>query len=87
MGLGPGGPERVGIDDEGYYDLTLQLAQRTLGRQSIFRCFRNQALPGVPEAILVSVDPSPVIDELGYDLVDTPGVSMDETVFESLDHT
>ena len=28
----------------------------------------------------------PVIDELGYDLVDTPGVSMDETVFESLDH-
>jgi hypothetical protein len=28
---------------------------------------------------------SPVIDELGYDLVDTPGVSMDETVFESLD--
>jgi Protein of unknown function (DUF3027) len=27
----------------------------------------------------------PVIDELGYDLVDTPGVSMDETVFESLD--
>jgi hypothetical protein len=30
---------------------------------------------------------SPVIDELGYDLVDTPGVSMEETVFESLDHT
>jgi Protein of unknown function (DUF3027) len=29
---------------------------------------------------------SPVIDELGYDLVDNPGVSMDETVFESLDH-
>ncbi len=29
---------------------------------------------------------SPVIDELGYDLVDTPGVSMEETVFESLDH-
>jgi hypothetical protein len=28
-----------------------------------------------------------VIDELGYDLVDTPGVSMDETVFESLDHS
>jgi hypothetical protein len=28
---------------------------------------------------------SPVIDELGYDLVDTPGVSMGETVFESLD--
>jgi Protein of unknown function (DUF3027) len=30
---------------------------------------------------------SPVIDELGYDLVDMPGVSMEETVFESLDHT
>jgi hypothetical protein len=29
----------------------------------------------------------PVIDELGYDLVDRPGVSVDETVFEPLDHT
>jgi hypothetical protein len=28
----------------------------------------------------------PVIDELGYDLVDRPGVSVDETVFEPLDH-
>jgi Protein of unknown function (DUF3027) len=28
----------------------------------------------------------PVIDELGYDLVDTPGVSVEETVFESLEH-
>jgi hypothetical protein len=28
----------------------------------------------------------PVIDELGYDLVDRPGVSVEETVFESLDH-
>ncbi len=28
----------------------------------------------------------PVVDELGYDLVDTPGVSMEETVFETLDH-
>jgi hypothetical protein len=28
----------------------------------------------------------PIIDELGYDLVDQPGVSVDETVFESLDH-
>jgi hypothetical protein len=28
----------------------------------------------------------PVIDELGYDLVDTAGVSMADTVFESLDH-
>jgi hypothetical protein len=25
----------------------------------------------------------PVIDEFGYDLVDLPGVSLDETVFES----
>jgi hypothetical protein len=29
----------------------------------------------------------PVIDELGYDLVDMPGVSVDETVFEPLDHS
>lgn len=29
---------------------------------------------------------APVIDELGYDLVDVPGVSVDETVFESLEH-
>jgi hypothetical protein len=29
---------------------------------------------------------SPVVDELGYDLVDSPGASVDETVFESLDH-
>ena len=28
----------------------------------------------------------PVIDELGYDLVDMPGVSVEETVFESLEH-
>ena len=28
----------------------------------------------------------PVIDELGYDLVDVPGVSVDETVFEPLEH-
>lgn len=28
----------------------------------------------------------PVIDELGYDLVDRPGVSVEETVFESLEH-
>jgi hypothetical protein len=27
-----------------------------------------------------------VIDELGYDLMDLPGVSVDETVVESLDH-
>ncbi len=36
---------------------------------------------GVPGAA------SPVIDELGYDLVDAPGVSMEDTVFESLDHS
>jgi hypothetical protein len=29
---------------------------------------------------------APVVDELGYDLVDAPGISMSETVFESLDH-
>jgi hypothetical protein len=28
----------------------------------------------------------PIIDELGYDLVDQPGVSMDDTVFEPFDH-
>jgi hypothetical protein len=28
----------------------------------------------------------PVIDEVGYDLVDTAGVSMTDTVFETLDH-
>jgi Protein of unknown function (DUF3027) len=28
----------------------------------------------------------PAIDELGYDLVDMPGVSVEETVFEPLDH-
>jgi len=29
--------------------------------------------------------PSPVIDEIGFDLVDAPGVSIADTVFESLD--
>jgi hypothetical protein len=29
---------------------------------------------------------SPVIDEIGYDLVDMPGVALADTVFESLDH-
>lgn len=29
---------------------------------------------------------APIIDELGYDLVDQPGISVEETVFESLDH-
>jgi hypothetical protein len=28
----------------------------------------------------------PVIDEIGYDLVDMPGVALADTVFESLDH-
>jgi Protein of unknown function (DUF3027) len=28
----------------------------------------------------------PVIDELGYDLVDMPGISVEETVFEPLEH-
>jgi hypothetical protein len=30
--------------------------------------------------------PAPVIEELGYDLVDRPGVSVEETIFDSLDH-
>jgi hypothetical protein len=30
--------------------------------------------------------PVPIIDELGFDLVDAPGISMADTVFESLDH-
>jgi Protein of unknown function (DUF3027) len=38
-------------------------------------------LPSGPDAAV-----TPVIDELGYDLVDRPGVSVEETVFESLDH-
>jgi hypothetical protein len=29
---------------------------------------------------------APVVDELGYDLVEAAGISVDETVFESLDH-
>jgi hypothetical protein len=29
---------------------------------------------------------APVIDEVGYDLVDLPGVALADTVFESLDH-
>lgn len=29
---------------------------------------------------------TPVIDEIGYDLVDMPGVALADTVFESLDH-
>jgi hypothetical protein len=28
----------------------------------------------------------PIIDEMGYDLVDQPGISVEETVFETLDH-
>jgi hypothetical protein len=29
----------------------------------------------------------PIIDELGYDLVEVPGVSVDETVFEPFDRS
>lgn len=36
--------------------------------------------PGVDQPL------RPVIDELGYDLVDLPGISVDETLFEPLDH-
>lgn len=39
------------------------------------------AFPGGGEQVL-----RPVIDELGYDVMDLPGVSVDETVFEPLDH-
>jgi Protein of unknown function (DUF3027) len=39
------------------------------------------ALPPGPD---LSVPP--IIDELGYDLVEVPGVSIDETAFEPLDH-
>jgi hypothetical protein len=41
------------------------------------------------EALLppgVEAPVSPVIDELGYDLVDVPGVSVEETVFEPIEH-
>lgn len=40
---------------------------------------------GVPAPGAEPVMP-PIIDELGYDLVDMPGISVAETVFESLDH-
>jgi hypothetical protein len=38
--------------------------------------------PGLPLQGVVR----PVIDEVGYDLVDAPGVALEETVFETLDH-
>jgi hypothetical protein len=34
--------------------------------------------------VVVAAQPAPVIDELGYDFVDLPGVSVEETVFEPL---
>jgi DUF3027 family protein len=40
----------------------------------------SEALPQAPGQAL-----QPVIDELGYDLVDVPGVSVEETVFETLE--
>jgi hypothetical protein len=42
----------------------------------------SEAISGRPGTGAVS----PVIDEVGYDLVDMPGVSFADTVFESLDH-
>lgn len=42
------------------------------------------------EAVTTGAGPramGPVIDEVGYDLVDTPGVALADTVFESLDHS
>jgi hypothetical protein len=45
---------------------------------------------GAHSEVLLAAGPDaaapPVIDELGYDLVDRPGVSVEETVFESLGH-
>jgi Protein of unknown function (DUF3027) len=43
--------------------------------------YSEAVLPGSAEQPV-----PPVIDELGYDLMDLPGVSVDETVFESLEH-
>jgi hypothetical protein len=40
----------------------------------------SEALPPAAGRVV-----QPVIDELGYDLVDVPGVSVEETVFESLE--
>lgn len=40
----------------------------------------SEAVSARPGAI------APVIDEVGYDLVDMPGVALADTVFESLDH-
>jgi hypothetical protein len=45
-------------------------------------CGAHSEAPGAPQAQSGHV---PVIDEVGYDLVDQAGVSMTETVFESLD--
>lgn len=42
----------------------------------------SEAVSGRPPTGTVQ----PVIDELGYDLVDMPGVALADTVFESLDH-
>jgi hypothetical protein len=46
-------------------------------------CGAHSEAASVPPAPVVQ---PPVIDELGYDMVDTAGVSMPDTVFESLDH-
>lgn len=42
----------------------------------------SEALPSRATAGVMA----PVIDEIGYDLVDMPGVALADTVFESLDH-
>jgi hypothetical protein len=42
----------------------------------------SEAVTGRPATGTVQ----PVIDEVGYDLVDMPGVALADTVFESLDH-
>lgn len=59
-------PVLVGINDLGLFDTTLNIALRTLWRQSIFRCFRNQPLPGVPEIITTLTDPEPIVDSAWF---------------------
>jgi hypothetical protein len=45
---------------------------------------------GAHSEVVLPADPDqcapPIIDELGYDLVDLPGVSIEETAFEPFDH-
>ena len=49
--------------------------------QGADRRWREAGLDGIQAAARAV---SPVIDEFGYDLVDLPGVSVEETVFEPM---